>query len=125
MHDSMHCLLLPGPGKKTLEKPGCRDKGIDWQGFVLHMEWFQGDECVEQRGKAMPGGLKKQMEQLDLRIIKKRIQDLQKQTAADLEAVTNMARLRYDYQASQLEGLLRLCDHCLELRAPKLEPKGA
>ena len=65
------------------------------------------------------------MEQLDLKTIKKRIQEMQKQSAADLEAVTNMARLRYDYQASQLEGLLRLCDHCMELREPKLEPKGS
>ena len=56
------------------------------------------------------------MEQLDLKIIRKRIQELQKQSAADLEAVTNMARLRYDYQASQLEGLLRLCDHSLKVR---------
>ena len=67
------------------------------------------------------------MEQLDLKIIKKRLQDLQKQTAADLEAVTNMASLRYDYQASQLEGLLRLCDHGLKLREngnESLEPKG-
>jgi hypothetical protein len=65
------------------------------------------------------------MEQLDLKTIKKRIQEMQKQSAADLEEVTNMARLRHDYQASQLEGLLRLCDFCLELREPKLEPKGA
>jgi hypothetical protein len=64
------------------------------------------------------------MEQLDLKIIKKRIQEMQKQTAADLEAATSMARLRYDYQASQLEGLLRLCDHSLKLQEPKLEPKG-
>ena len=88
------------------------------------MEWFQGGECVEQRGKAMPGEIK--MEQLDLKIIRKRIQELQKQSAADLEAVTNMARLRYDYQASQLEGLLRLCDHSLKVRKngnESLEPK--
>ena len=65
------------------------------------------------------------MEQLDLKIIKKKVQELQKQCTADLEAATNMAKLRYDYQQSQLEGLLRLCDHCLELREPKLEPKGA
>jgi hypothetical protein len=52
------------------------------------------------------------------------IQDLQKQSAADFERVTNMARLRYDYQASHLEGLLRLCDHSLKLQESKLEPKG-
>ena len=63
------------------------------------------------------------MERLDLKIIKKRIQDLQKQSAADLEAVTNMAKLRYDYQASQLNSLLTLCDHSLKLQEPKLEPK--
>ena len=67
------------------------------------------------------------MEQLDLKIIKKRLQDLQKQTAADLEAVTSMARLKYDYQASQLNNLLTLCDHSLKARENGnglLEPKG-
>ena len=66
------------------------------------------------------------MEQLDLKIIRKKIQELQKQTAADLEAVTNMARLRYDYQRSQLENLMRLCDHSLKVREngnESLEPK--
>ena len=66
------------------------------------------------------------MEQLDLKTIKKKIQDLQKQTAADLEAVTSMARQKYDYQASLLEGLLRLCDHSLKVREngnESLEPK--
>ena len=66
------------------------------------------------------------MEQrLDLKIIKKRIQELQKQSAADLEQETNMARLRYDYRQSQLDNLLTLCDHSLKLQEPKLEPKGA
>ena len=65
------------------------------------------------------------MESLDLKIIRKKVKELQKQCTADLEAATNMAKLRYDYQQSQLEGLLRLCDNCLELREPKLEPKGA
>ena len=70
---------------------------------------------------------KKAMEQLDLKIIKKRLQDLQKQTAADLEAVTSMARLKYDYQASQLNNLLKLCEHSLKVREngnELLEPKG-
>ena len=74
-----------------------------------------------ERGQRVPS-------QLDLKTIKKRIQEMQKQTAADLEAVTSMARLRYDYQASQLEGLLRLCDHSLKVRENgngSLEPKGA
>ena len=66
------------------------------------------------------------MEQLDLETIKKRIREMQKQCTADLEAATSMARLRYDYQASQLEGLLRLCDHSLKVREngnESLEPK--
>ena len=65
------------------------------------------------------------MEQLDLKIIKKRLQELQKQTAADLEAATSMARLRYDYQQSQLENLMRLCDHSIQVRenGEALEPK--
>ena len=66
------------------------------------------------------------MESLDLKIIKKRLQELQKQTAADLEAATSMARLRYDYQQSQLENLMRLCDHGIQVREngnEALEPK--
>ena len=64
------------------------------------------------------------MEQLDLKIIKKRMQEMQKQSAADLEAVTNMARLRHDYQQSQLENIAKLCDHSLKKQAePKLEPE--
>ena len=67
------------------------------------------------------------MEQLDLKIIKKRLQDLRKQTAADLEAVTNLARLQYDYRQSQINNLLKLCEHSLKVREngnELLEPKG-
>ena len=67
------------------------------------------------------------MEKLDLQTIKKRIQEMQKQSAADLEAVTNLARLKYDYQASQLNNLLKLCEHSLKVREngnELLEPKG-
>ena len=67
------------------------------------------------------------MEQLDLETIKKRIQEMQKQSAADLEQELNMARLRYDYRQSQLDNLLRLCDHSLKAREngnESLEPKG-
>ena len=63
------------------------------------------------------------MEQLDLKTIKKRIQEIQKQSAADLEQELNMARLRYDYRQSQLDNLLRLCDHSLKARENG-EPKG-
>ena len=81
------------------------------------------DSALRRGGKDMQVEHKKTMERLDL--IKKRIQDLQKQSAEDFEAVTDMARMRFDYQNSQLEGLLRLCDHSLKLQKPKLEPKGA
>ena len=67
------------------------------------------------------------MEQLDLKTIKKRIQEIQKQSAADLEQELNMARLRYDYRQSQLDNLLRVCDHNLKARENGnglLEPKG-
>ena len=67
------------------------------------------------------------MEQLDLKIIKQKIVEMQKQSAADLEAVTSMARLKYDYQASQLNNLLKLCEHSLKARENGnglLEPKG-
>ncbi len=73
------------------------------------------------------GETKKAMEQLDLKIIKKRIQEMQQQSAADLEAVTSMARLKYDYQASQLNNLLKLCEHSLKVREngnESLELKG-
>ena len=68
------------------------------------------------------------MERLDLRIIKKRIQELKKQNAADLEQATNLARLRHDYHQSRLDDLVKLCDHSLKLQEngrlePKLEPK--
>ena len=75
-------------------------------------------------GKGHAVKQKKAMERLDLKIIKKKVVEMQKQSAADLEAVTNMAKLRYDYQASQLDNLLRLCEHSLILQEPKLEPKG-
>ena len=64
------------------------------------------------------------MEQLDLKIIKKRIQDLQRQTAADLEAVKNLARLQYDYRQSQIDNLLRLCDTASKSKNRSLSSKG-
>ena len=67
------------------------------------------------------------MEQLDLKTIKKRIQEMQKQSAADLEQELNMARLRYDYRQSQINNLLKLCEHSLKVREncnESLEPKG-
>ena len=68
------------------------------------------------------------MEQLDIKIIKKRIQELQKQSSADLVQETSMARLRFDYRQSQLDNLLRLCDNSLKVRengngSSELEPK--
>ena len=72
------------------------------------------------------GGFAEPSQRLDLKIIKKRIQELQNQSAADLEQETNMARLRYDYRQSQLDNLLTLCDHSLKLRENgngSLEPK--
>ena len=73
-------------------------------------------------------GTKTTMERLDLRIIKKRIQELKKRNAADLEQATNLARLRYDYHQSRLDDLVKLCDCSLKLHEngrldPKLEPK--
>jgi len=66
--------------------------------------------------------------QLALKIIEKIIQEMQKQSAADLEAVTNMARLQHDYRQSQLDNLIKLCDHSLRLQengngSSHLEPK--
>ena len=62
--------------------------------------------------------------ELDLKIIKQIIQEMQKLNAADLEQVTNMARLQHDYQQSQLENLAKLCDHRLKMQEEtKLEPE--
>ena len=68
------------------------------------------------------------MERLDLRILKERIQELEKQNAADLEQATSLARLRHDYHQSRLDDLVKLCDCSLKLHEdgrlePKLEPK--
>ena len=66
------------------------------------------------------------MEQLDIKIIKKRIQQMQAQNATDLEAMLNMAKLRHDYQKSQLDNIIKLCDQSLKLRGfgrqPEAEP---
>ena len=48
---------------------------------------------------------------LQLQILKKKIEEIRAQSAADLEAVCNMARLQHDYRLSQLDNLLKLCDH--------------
>ena len=48
---------------------------------------------------------------LQLQILKKKIEEIKAQSAADLEAVCNMARLQHDYRLSQLDNLLKLCDH--------------
>ena len=64
------------------------------------------------------------MDQLDL--IQTRVLEMQRQSAADFEQLINMARLNYDYHASQLDNLLTLCDHSLKLRGfgrqPEAEP---
>ena len=60
---------------------------------------------------------------LELKIIKKKIKELQAQSAEDLEQITNMAKLRHDYRQSQLENISKLCDHSLKLQEEtKLEP---
>ena len=48
---------------------------------------------------------------LQLNILKRKIKEVQAQSAADIEAVTNMARLQHDYRLSQLENISKLCDH--------------
>ena len=46
-----------------------------------------------------------------LLILKKKIEEIKAQSTADLEAVCNIARLQHDYRVSQLERLLKLCEH--------------
>ena len=46
-----------------------------------------------------------------LQTLKKKIEEIRAQSAAELEAVCNMARLQHDYRRSQLDNLLKLCDH--------------
>ena len=63
-------------------------------------------------------------ERLDIKILKKRIEEMKKQCAADLEQETNMARLRHDYHQSRLDDLVKLCDCSLKLHENgRLEPK--
>ena len=63
-------------------------------------------------------------ERLDTKSIKKRIQELKKQNAADLEQATSLARLRHDHHQSRLDDLVKLCDCSLELHENgRLEPK--
>ena len=51
------------------------------------------------------------MTPFQLQIVKKKVEEIKAQSAAELEAVGNMARLQHDYRRSQLDNLLKLCDH--------------
>jgi hypothetical protein len=51
------------------------------------------------------------MTPFQLRIVKKKIEEIRAQSAADFEAVCNIAKLQHDYRLSQLENVLKLCEH--------------
>jgi LPS O-antigen subunit length determinant protein (WzzB/FepE family) len=51
------------------------------------------------------------MTPLQLQIVKKKIEEIRKQSKADLEAVCNVAKLQHDYRLTQLENALKVCEH--------------
>ena len=58
------------------------------------------------------------------KIIKKTLQECLAQNARDLEQEINLSKMRHEYRQSQIESLIRLCDHSLKkLEQSKLEPK--
>ena len=63
------------------------------------------------------------MERLDLKIIKKRILEMQRQSAADFERTIDTAILQHNYRTSQLEHIAKLCEDNLKLQDTKLEPR--
>ena len=63
------------------------------------------------------------MERLDLKIIQKRVLELQKQSFADLERTIDTAKLQHDYRSSQLQFIKKLCEDNLKIHETKLEPK--
>ena len=60
---------------------------------------------------------------LALKIIKKTLQECKAQSARDLEQEINFSKMRHEYRQSQLESLIRVCDHSLKMQEKaKLEP---
>ena len=51
------------------------------------------------------------MTPFQLLILKKQVEEIRTQSKADLEAVCNIARMQHDYRLSQLEKVLKLCEH--------------
>ena len=63
------------------------------------------------------------MEQLTLRVIKKRILEIQRQSASDYRDLVDKARMQHDYRLSQLEFIKKLCEDNMSLQETKLQPK--
>ena len=61
------------------------------------------------------------MERLDFKIIKRKVLEIERQSAADLEQTIDKARMQHNYRTSQLRHIVKLCDDNLKLR--ELEPK--
>ena len=51
------------------------------------------------------------MTPFQLQTLKKNFEEIRAQSTADLEAVCNIAKMQHDYRLSQLDNLLKLCDH--------------
>ena len=51
------------------------------------------------------------MTPFQLQILNKKIEEIRAQSKADLEAVCNVAKLQHDYRLSQLQNVLKLCEH--------------
>ena len=65
------------------------------------------------------------MERLELKIIKKRILEMQRQSTADLEQTIDKAKMQHNYRASQLENIAKLCEDNLSGGfgpSPRLKP---
>ena len=51
------------------------------------------------------------MTPFQLQTLKEQVEEIRAQSKADLEAVCNVAKLQHDYRLSQLENVLKLCEH--------------
>ena len=66
------------------------------------------------------------MEQLTLKVIKKRILEIQKASANDLLEIIDKAKMQHNYRLSQLEFIKKLCEDNMSLKENgngALEPK--
>ena len=51
------------------------------------------------------------MTPFQLQIVKKKVEEIRAYSASDFEAICNIAKLQHDYRLSQLQNVLKLCEH--------------